>query len=161
MNSAIERLLTLRVSDIMTRNVVAIDAKQTMAQAAGILTQNFISGAPVTGLQGECVGILSAIDFVRCVTNAHEETPGSAGNLRQASVTKEPHACPAPTTDLVSSHMSAVVQAIGVNRPLTEAARVMCHNHIHRLVALDADGRPAGVLTALDIVAALINAIEE
>jgi predicted transcriptional regulator len=57
--------------------------------------------------------------------------------------------------------MSALVQTVGPDRPLTEAARLMCHNHIHRLLVLDAQGRPTGVVTALDIVAALINAVEE
>ncbi|OYV80609.1 MAG: hypothetical protein B7Z73_18960, partial [Planctomycetia bacterium 21-64-5] len=71
------------------------------------------------------------------------------------------HACQIPATDLVASHMSALVQTVAIDQPLTAAARLMCQNHIHRLIALDDQGRPAGVLTSLDIVAALISALEE
>ena len=162
MNSAIERLLTLRVSDVMSRNVVSVAATKSMAKAAEILAQNFISGAPVIGQQGQCVGILSATDFVRCVASSHENLSSSNGQCEKRSdAAGGRHSCPIPATDLVASHMSALVQTVNSERPLTEAARLMCQNHIHRLIALDDKGRPAGVLTSLDIVAALINAIEE
>jgi predicted transcriptional regulator len=162
MNSTIERLLTLRVSDVMSRNVVSIAATKSMANAAEILTQHFISGAPVIGHQGQCVGILSATDFVRCVANSQENRSTSNDQIEKRNgVAASRHACPAPATDLVASHMSALVQTVNIDQPLTEAARLMCQNHIHRVVDLDAQGRPAGVLTSLDMVAALINAIEE
>lgn len=158
MNSAIERLLTLRVGEVMSRNVVSVEASKNMAQAATILTQHFISGAPVIGAQGQCVGILSATDFVRCVA----ETNGSQSDVKNRNgATSKGHACPAPSTDAVASHMSALVQTVDGSQPLMQAARSMCQYHIHRLVVLDAQGHPAGVLTALDIVAALINAVEE
>lgn len=158
MNSTIERLLTLRVSDVMSTNVVSIPATKNMTEAAGALMQHFISGTPVTGQQGQCVGMLSAIDFVRCVADA----PIPQGKLLEKNgATDRRHLCPAPATDLVASHMSALVQTVRTDQPLTEAARLMCQNHFHRLVALDDQGRPAGMLTSLDIVAAMINAIEE
>jgi predicted transcriptional regulator len=159
MNSAIERLLTLRVCDVMSRNVVSIAATKNMSEAAGVLTQHFISGAPVIGQQGQCVGMLSAIDFVRCVagtdgpTFGHDREPDGSWDRK--------HCCPAPATDTVASHMSALVQTVQTDQSLTDAARLMCQNHIHRLVALDDQGRPVGVITSLDIVAALINAVEE
>ena len=155
MNSTIERLLSLRVRDVMSRNVVSIAATKSMSEAADALTRHFISGAPVTGQQGQCVGMLSATDFVRCVAGTKDSAPERNGSANHR------HSCPAPTTDLVASHMSALVQTVRVEQPLTDAARLMCQNHIHRLVALDDQGRPAGVLTSLDIVAALINAVEE
>jgi CBS domain-containing protein len=37
----------------------------------------------------------------------------------------------------------------------------MCGAHIHRRVVIDGDGRPVGVLTALDLVAATVQSIEE
>lgn len=159
MNSTIERLLTLRVSDIMSRNVISIAATQTMSEAADVLARHFISGAPVSGRQGQCLGMLSAVDFVRCVADAKRSASNAAAEKNGSQ--NHRHSCPAPTTDLVASHMSALVQTVRADQPLTAAARLMCQNHIHRLVALDDQGRAIGVLTALDIVAALINAIEE
>ena len=159
MNSTIERLLTLRVGDVMSRNVVSIAATKNMSEAAEMLTRHFISGAPVTGQQGQCLGMLSATDFVRCVANAKDSASNAASETNGSQ--NHRHSCPAPATDLVASHVSALVQTVRAEQPLTTAARLMCQNHIHRLVALDDRGRPIGMLTALDIVAALINAIEE
>ena len=159
MNSTIERLLTLRVCDVMSRHVVSIAATKNMSEAADLLTRHFISGAPVTGPQGQCVGMLSATDFVRCVAAAKDSALDLAPERNGCQ--KHRHACPAPATDLVASHMSALVQSVASGQPLTEAARRMCQNHIHRLVVLDDQGRPTGVLTALDIVAELLNAVEE
>lgn len=158
MNSTIERLLTLRVCDVMSQNVVSIAATNNMAEAADVLTRHFISGAPITGERGQCVGMLSATDFVRCAAGAKHsaaDAPSESGSQNHR------HSCPTPSRDLVASHMSVLVQTVATEQPLTEAARLMCQNHIHRLVVLDDQGRPVGVLTALDVVAALINAVEE
>jgi len=37
----------------------------------------------------------------------------------------------------------------------------MCDLHVHRLLVLDETGRLLGVVSSLDIAAAVINAIEE
>src|SRR5487761_1825334 len=137
MNSAIERLLTLRVSDVISRNIVSIASTKTMAEAASVLAQHFISGVPVTDRHGKCVGILSATDFVRCVANLRDNSSAmeeQRGREHWAGV--RGHSCPAPATDLVASHMSALLQTVQIDRSLTAAARLMCENHIHRLVAL-------------------------
>ena len=52
MNSAIERLLALRVGDIMTANVVQIPVHQTMAEAASLMIRPEISGAPGVDVAG-------------------------------------------------------------------------------------------------------------
>jgi CBS-domain-containing membrane protein len=159
MNSAIERLLTLRVSDVMSRNVINVEANKTMPEGAAILTRHFISGAPVISQKGKCVGVLSATDFVRCIAES-TESRRQEGEKRNGEP-GDRHACPVPATDAVASHMSALVQTVEAHQPLTEAARLMCQNHIHRIVVLDGEGHPAGMLTSLDIVAAVINAVEE
>ena len=161
MNSAIERLLSLRVSDVMSRNVVSIQAAAAMRQAAGTLTQYFISGAPVVDQQGQCVGMLSAIDFVRCVAESTKDAPSESRADKCNEVRGNRDVCPVPAADSVATHMSALVQTVEASQPLTQAARLMCENHIHRLVVLDRQGHPAGMLTSLDIVAAMINAVEE
>lgn len=159
MSGTIERLLTLRVNDVMSRKVISIPASTSMSDAADVLAQHFISGAPVTGQQGQCVGMLSATDFVRCVASVKE--PSCKPNRLQNSLRVHPHSCPVPATDRVASHMSALLQTVGADQSLTGAARMMCDSHIHRLVVLDDKGHPTGMLTSLDIVAALINVTEE
>ena len=64
MNSAIERLLSLRVTDIMTRRVVTVSPDQKMSEAARLLIEKRVTGAPVVDAEGKCVGILSATDYL-------------------------------------------------------------------------------------------------
>jgi CBS domain-containing membrane protein len=139
MNSAIERLLTLRVRDVMNRRVVQVASQQTMTEAAGTFLEHAISGAPVVDQANRCVGVLSATDFVK-------RHVGRSMDRSQEQVVQ---------------HMSSKVQSIAADEPLMAAARLMCKEHIHRLPVLDSDRRLQGMVTSLDIVAALVNAIEE
>jgi predicted transcriptional regulator len=63
--------------------------------------------------------------------------------------------------DRVREHMSPAVQTVHESATLINAARVMCREHIHRLVIIDQDERPVGVVSSLDLVAAMIAAVEE
>lgn len=181
MNSAIERLLTLRVADCMTRPVVVIRAQQTMAEAAEKLARHNISGLAVTDDEGRAVGILSATDFVRREEKA--STPDWTMDSVFAPSSKPgasspPVALPLPVPaeaaspseslpvaevaeGLVGNHMTKAVQTVPPEASLLHAARMMCAEHIHRLLVLDAQAQPVGVLTSLDIVAALVAAIDE
>jgi len=50
--------------DIMTRDVVTVSAAATVREAAQILTQQQLSGAPVVDRQGQIVGVVSEADIV-------------------------------------------------------------------------------------------------
>lgn len=86
--------------------------------------------------QGQCVGVLSATDFVR---RAAAEGDGAKAN----TVARPAGAPPAvsggvrrPPTDLVASYMSPALHAVNVSRSLMDAARLMCLHHVHRLIVL-------------------------
>ena len=63
--------------------------------------------------------------------------------------------------DDVRSNMTAAVQSISADDWLTTAARRMCAAHVHRLPVIDAKGHVVGMVSSLDIVAAMVGAIEE
>lgn len=156
MNSAIERLLTLRVVDIMNTSVAVIPHNITMSEAARVLAEYGITGAPVVDSEGRCVGVLSSTDFA------------ARARLKQTSAVKGADSPEVALVgldrignDLVEEHMSPVVQTVSEMSPITAAARIMCREHIHRLVIVDDDNKPVGVVSSLDLVASMIAAIEE
>jgi CBS-domain-containing membrane protein len=163
MAAVLDRLQSLRVSDVMNRAVVAVYGHQTMGEAAEVFAQHGISGAPVLDEHGRCVGVLSARDFVGGRskpdpaaasiaaenTTVVREAPNSRWELKDAG------------PDRVAAHMTPAVQSVAAQTPLVEAGRMMCAQHIHRLPVLDDNGRPQGMLTSLDIVAAVVKAVEE
>jgi CBS domain-containing protein len=144
MNSTIERLLSLRVVDVMRPEVVTLSPEATMTSAAKAFVDHKISGAPVTD-DRHCVGILSAADFVR-----REMHRGVSCNGDRPL-----------DEDQVSGYMTRSVQSIAGDASLIEAARTMCRAHVHRLPVMNASGKLIGMASSLDIVAAMVKAVEE
>jgi CBS domain-containing protein len=143
MDVAVDRLMTLKVKDVMTRKVICVAQNQRLSDAAGLFLEKGISGAPVIDEQGHCVGVLSAIDYVRRAHSAEgDDESDTAG-------------------ELVRGEMSAGVRSVQPEQTLLMAARIMCEKHVHRLPVLNLDGKPVGLITSMDVVAALVNAIDE
>jgi CBS domain-containing protein len=130
----IDRLKRLRVRDVMSRRVIEVSANQTMSEAAQAFAQSDVSSAPVVDDQGRCIGMLSAADFIK--------RDGRKNG------------------DMVRGYMSAALHSVAAGESLLQAARVLSANHIHHLPVLE-DERPIGVVSTMDIVAALINAVDE
>ncbi len=58
-------LMALTADDLMTPMVVRLPEEMPLRDAARLLLRNQVGGAPVMNAQGQCVGVLSAIDFLR------------------------------------------------------------------------------------------------
>jgi predicted transcriptional regulator len=143
MDIAVDRLMTLKVKDVMTRKVICVAKNQPLSDAAGLFLEKGISGAPVIDEDGRCVGVLSAIDYVRRAhALRHEDESDTAG-------------------ERVGGEMSSGVRSVQPEQTLLTAARIMCEKHVHRLPVLNLDGKPVGLITSMDVVAALVNAIDE
>jgi CBS domain-containing protein len=140
----------------MARDVVQLTAEQTMSSAATLLSRHGVSAAPVVDKDGSCIGILSATDFVRRESAKHQEVPDDRKEVRGTSR----RAAEGAVAEVVGAYMSPAVQSIAAASPLLAAAKVMDCQHVHRLVVLSGE-RPIGVVSTMDIVAALLNAIDE
>jgi len=155
MNSAIERLLSLRIKDLMNRHVMAVQADESMRRAAERLREHDVTGAPVVDGTGRCVGMLSATDFV------YREADSEAAPLYVKHGPCAAYLEELAGEDCVSARMSPLVQTIDAESPVLNAARMMCQEHIHRLVVVDEQQRPVGIVSTLDLVAAMIAVVEE
>jgi CBS domain-containing protein len=123
-----------------------------------------VSSAPVVDEQGRCVGMLSAADYLLRDVSSREAGRGRLTDESEFVLRQRPGEAlcvEREDTRDVWSHMSPSVQAIRSETPLVEAARIMCASHLHRLPVLDDGGRPIGVVSSLDLVSALMNAVDE
>jgi len=156
------RLQTLKVADVMSKDVHCVSPHHTVSEAANLLCEREISGAPVVDEQDHCVGMLTALDFVRRASSCDQSdlTLGGADHKLIES-REEPLHIETTGEETVDSYMSPAVQSIGDYDSLLEAARRMCAGHIHRMPVLDENGHVLGIITSLDVVAAVVNAIEE
>ena len=119
---------------------MGVKAGQKLADVAETLSAHEISSAPVTDDQGRCIGILSAADFLKRL--------GAGGSA-------------ASETENVSSYMTPAVQSIASDAGLLTAARIMCAEHIHHLPVIDPNEKMVGVVSTMDVVAAVVNAVDE
>jgi CBS domain-containing protein len=55
----------MQVKDVMSQNVIAVEADESILKAARLMLQNRISGLPVVDKDGELVGIVTEGDFLR------------------------------------------------------------------------------------------------
>ena len=148
-------LLDLTEADVMSRDLITILQQMSLRAAAHALARARVSGAPVTDEQGRCVGVLSATDLVRWLDRGEQ----AARRLADHSLTL---CCDWATLeveefppDAVRDHMSTDVVTATPDTPLGELARSMVDAHIHRIVITDDLGKPVGIISTTDVLAAV------
>ena len=149
-------MLELTAADLMSRDIVTIPRHLSVRGAAHRLAQSHVGGAPVIDETGRCVGVLSTTDLVRWMDRgdspyrsplAREEfhTPWQMADIERLPQEEVGRLM---TTDLVS---------VTPQTRIGQLARQMLDAHIHRLFVLDERGRPAGVIAATDLLAAVAD----
>jgi CBS-domain-containing membrane protein len=136
------RLITLKVKDVMSRLVTEVSPDHSMSDVALLLIDNHVTGAPVVDDRGRCIGMLSAVDYVKRGCERPE------GSDRWSDVK-------------ASDCMSTAYECIRPEQTMLDAARLMCVKHVHRLPVLDRNCVLVGLITSMDITAALVNAMDE
>lgn len=126
------------VGELMTPDPIVIEDDASLDHAVRLLEENEITGLPVVDRDGVLVGVISHTDIVRARAVAHlwHRWPG----LRVRHLM---HA-PALTADRAMT--------------LEEAAQIMEHSHVHRLVVVGDDQlTPVGIISTTDLVRALAH----
>jgi CBS domain-containing protein len=125
----------LMVADLMTLDPVVIGVDAALEDAERLMRDRHISGLPVVDEHGVLVGVISRTDVLE------DGGPSMALLLRRR-----------PSGLRVGELMSSPAVTVALTAPLREAARRMRDDRIHRVVAVDDEGRPIGVLSASDFV---------
>ena len=147
--------LDLCAADLMSRDLRVIPDNMPLREAANMLLRNQVSGAPVVDHTGTLVGVLSATDFVRQL--------GRRGNAKTGPA--DPHECFCADwsmketselpTDAVRHFMTHDMVTAAPETPITDLARMMVDAHIHRIIVVDEDNSPMGIVTSTDLLAAV------
>jgi CBS-domain-containing membrane protein len=153
-------LLERTAEELMSRDVVTIPQETSLRAAAHWLMQLKVSGAPVIDSQGRCVGVLSKSDLVRFLDRGppHSANPSDSGAYFDEWQIDTWEDLPA---DDVAHFMSRNVITARPATRLVELARIMSREHIHRVLIADADERLVGIVSSMDILAALAEQAED
>ncbi len=129
----VDQLATVRIREVMSPTCLTVRADQTMDAAAEQFLDHRVSGMPVVDAEGQCIGVLSATDYI---WHERSGTPD----------------------DPVELYMSPRVVSVTSEQLLLDAAVAMVAHHIHRVVVVDSEQRAIGIVSALDVVNAAVSA---
>jgi CBS domain-containing protein len=126
---------TVRVGNMMSVDPVVIDADSPITDAEQLIKSYRISGLPVVR-EGVLVGVISQTDLLNA--RSSELIGANWGRVR------------------VRHLMSRPAVTVHLNTSVERAARLMLERHIHRLVVVDEEEEPIGVLTSTDLLRTLL-----
>jgi CBS-domain-containing membrane protein len=160
MNRLKKSFRRLKVRDLMDEILVTIPQQMTLRDAACLLNRARVSSAPVTDSDGHCVGILPASAFVPLVADGqHSET--SADAFRDCAWSDwQILGEDGNRKDEVYRHMRATGQLVTPETSLQEVLRRMAEAGTHRILVVDAECRPLGIVSAADVLAVLVHESE-
>lgn len=148
-NLAVKRLFnTLTAAQIMTESVLSIDQGMDLVEAAGLLAQTRISGAPVVNNEGKIVGIVSEKDFLK------EMGVGEKPSFMQIA-----NHCLNNKNCMIGRLHNKTVGDIMTRQPITGTpemtigaiSAVFAEKQINRLPIVDEEGHPVGIVTRTDL----------
>ncbi len=146
----------MKVEQLMTREVVAVQEQATLKEVAETLVRHRITGVPVCDANGEVIGVVSEADILYKERNPVERH-GLVGWLTGGPLPAEA----AKTAALTAAEaMTAPAITTTPQETVDHAARLMMTRGINRLPVLDG-GRVVGIITRADLVRAFARSDEE
>ena len=153
----------MKALEIMKAPVVTLSEDVLLREAARLLSDEHISGAPVVDHRGEPLGVVSLFDIVSDLAGL-ERTEGEPGGFyRQGKVrfsepeeVEEDSAEETPAGETtVGDIMAPGLIGVSAEASLGEVVRVLLEKQIHRVFVLDVAGRLLGVISTMDILRVL------
>jgi CBS domain-containing protein len=152
----------MKVRDVMTIDVVTVNEYDTVREAAKILAECNISGAPVLDAEGELVGILTESDILRSVKGAADEVRMVFPSVNPMGImfelakgeTEIMEAFEEQANTVVMDVMTKNVITCHQNTDLNKVASILVKKGINRLPVVDDEDRVVGIVTRGDIIKA-------
>jgi predicted transcriptional regulator len=115
-----------KVIDVATQELITLSTSSNLRDAARVLAEKEIEGAPVMD-KNQVVGILTLSDISLALAEGKED-------LKVADV------------------MSQDIITVEEDVMIAEAIEIMNKNHVGRLIVVDSEGMPHGIITRTDIL---------
>ncbi|WP_417518552.1 HPP family protein [Marinobacter sp.] len=152
--------MTVLAYEIMTPSIKAVPQSWTMDRLARFLTDNEITGSPVTDDSGEIVGIATLKDITEFRWNAKRseadneltaEDQQEARRLRMV-LFEEMGKVPVEVRDI----MTPIVLSVDETTPVRDIANIMMREHLHRIFVTK-DSKITGIVTTYDMLKIVSN----
>ncbi len=146
-----------QVKDVMSREVVMIDARESIHEAIELMAENKVATLPVIDRDGRCIGMLSTSDMVEVTRDV------DAGLLEMENASQ---LLWGDYIEKLGNHvghqnvmelMSENVVSVRPDSALADAAARMVREHIHRIPVVDDSDRVVGIVSTTDILGAFVK----
>jgi CBS domain-containing protein len=124
---------------VMTTPVITVPETATLAHATHQMAEHNLKRLPVVDARGRLVGMISRVDVLRTVSEAHSE----AGHP----------APPSKVGQTVGEVMDRDVPIVALDTDLTDLVEKMIAAGLKRVIVVDGTGQAVGVITDGDLVA--------
>ena len=148
---------TVRVGDVMTRDVVSVTPDTPLKDVAAAIVERGISGLPVCDADGAVVGVLSEADLLVKQGGSPERSGGLFAWLVETASAPDLAKLRAHTAGEAMTSPAVTVETAS---PVSEAARTMVSLGVNRLPVVE-DGRLVGIVTRADLVRLFTRSDEE
>lgn len=144
----------LKAADVMTPDPVCVSPATTIRELARVFEEHEISGAPVVNQEGTLIGVVSKTDLIRrCSEGTVDFPPAYLFEILSdqdrgddaAEVIPEPLVC-------VQDFMTEDPVTVTPGTPVERVAALMYEKRIHRVVVVDKERFPLGILTTFDLL---------
>lgn len=146
-----------RARDVMTPDPVCIRPSASIRELARLFEDNEISGAPVVNPAGVVIGVVSKTDLIRKCAEGTVDIPPAylfealaeqgGGDDEEGEYIPEPLVC-------VEDFMTDDPVTVTPETPLRKIARAMVDGGFHRVVVVNEERAPVGIITTMDLLAA-------
>jgi CBS domain-containing protein len=146
----------------MTPEPVCVEPTTSLVDLARTLAENEISGAPVVDRQGRVAGVVSKTDLIRCcMEGSGQGAPAymfeSLGEHGDGDIGED---IPAEDAVCVEDFMSGEPETVRPEASIADVGRLMVASRIHRVIVVDEEMFPVGIITTLDLLGRLLREIE-
>jgi CBS domain-containing protein len=148
--------LKLTAADLMSAPIVTIPYDMLLRDAGHLLVKQAISGAPVVDAEGNCVGVLSAADFIAPVGSRGEDIRNQT-DISFVAPWGEVINLECSCGCVVRDYMTEGPVAVSPQTLIGRIAQIMIDAHIHRVLVAE-NNRPCGIVSSTDLMAAIAGA---
>jgi CBS domain-containing protein len=146
----------MKAEDVMTRRVITARPEATVADIAKLMVDNRISAVPIVGADGRVIGMVSEADLLR----RHElgNAPKRSKWLAMLNEEQAAREFVRGRGRHASDVMTKPVITVTADRALPDIASMLEERKIKRVVVVDDDCHPIGIVSRSDVVRGLVVA---
>lgn len=154
--AARRRFTDITCADVMSRDLVTIQADTPLEEAWALLRYHKIKALPVLDTEQHVIGIVTLVDFLKRVDlKAYQDFPERLVNLIRPEHSGYGAEQRKPLA--IAEVMTAPVLTVGASSHVIDLVPLLSDRGLHHVPIVDRDDRIVGMVTQSDLIAALYS----